>query len=288
MTAVTQIALTAPTGPTSSSSARAAEPVYDRIGVGYSSVRRPDPRWARIIRAALGDARTVLNVGAGSGAYEPTDVQVVAVEPSLEMRAQRDRTAAAPCVIGRAESLPFDDQAFDAVQAVLTVHHWSDLEGGVSELLRVASRFAVVTYDMDVQAGFWFTRDYVPEIAEAERSRVPSLERLTSLLGPCEVAELPVWHDFTDGFMTAFWRRPEAYLDPLMRRACSAFALTDAEAVERGVERLRADLASGAWHRRYADMITRDSMDVGFRLLTGTSPQAAGDRRTTAGERAGV
>ncbi len=276
---------TTPTGP--ALSAPGTGPVYDRIGVGYSAVRRPDRRWAQIIRASLGDARTVLNVGAGSGAYEPADVRVVAVEPSLEMRAQRDRDAA-PCVIGRAESLPFDDQAFDAVQAVLTVHHWSDLEGGVSELLRVASRFAVVTYDMDVQAGFWFTRDYVPEIAEAERSRVPSLDRLTALLGPCEVTELPVWHDFTDGFMTAFWRRPEAYLDPMMRRACSAFALTDTEAIERGVERLRDDLASGTWHRRYADMVMRDRIDAGFRLLTGTSPQAAGHRRTTTGERAAV
>ncbi|MCS0639847.1 class I SAM-dependent methyltransferase [Streptomyces sp. LP05-1] len=250
-------------------------PVYDRIGVGYSAVRRPDPRWARLIRAALGDARTVLNVGAGSGAYEPTDLPVVAVEPSAEMRAQR-RPEAAPCVNGRAEQLPFDDRSFDAVQAVLTVHHWTDLAAGVSELLRVADRFAVVTYDMDVQADFWFTRDYVPEIAEAERSRVPSLTRLTELLGPCEITELPVWHDFTDGFMTAFWRRPETYLDPLMRRACSAFALTDPAAVERGVARLRADLDSGAWQRRYGELLERDHIDAGFRLLTGVSPVAAG------------
>ncbi|MER7667490.1 class I SAM-dependent methyltransferase [Kitasatospora sp. NPDC096128] len=278
MTETTLIAPTAPTAPTAP-----AAPVYDRIGVGYSAVRRPDPRWAQAVRAALGDARSVLNVGAGSGAYEPTDLTVVAVEPSLEMRAQRPADAA-PCVVGRAESLPFDDQAFDAVQAVLTVHHWTDLAGGVAELLRVASRFAVVTYDMDVQAGFWFTRDYVPEIAEAERSRVPSLHRITELLGPCEVTELPVWHDFTDGFMTAFWRRPEAYLDPMMRRACSAFALTDQAAVERGVERLRADLDSGAWHRRYADLVTRDRIDAGFRLITGSSPYATGHRRTTAGQ----
>ncbi|MFI0186664.1 class I SAM-dependent methyltransferase [Streptomyces sp. NPDC017082] len=248
--------------------------VYDRIGVGYSAVRRPDPRWAALIRESLGDARTVLNLGAGSGAYEPEGLQVIAVEPSLEMRAQR-AAGSAPCLAGRAEDLPFDDRTFDAAMAVLTVHHWSDLEAGIAELLRVADRFAVVTYDMDVQADYWFTRDYVPEIADAERSRVPSLERITTLLGPCEVAELPVWHDFTDGFMTAFWRRPAAYLEPAVRRACSAFALTDPAAVERGVARLRADLDSGAWHRRYADLLERDHIDAGFRLLTGTSRQAA-------------
>ncbi|MET9800111.1 class I SAM-dependent methyltransferase [Streptomyces sp. NPDC006368] len=247
--------------------------VYDRIGIGYSSVRRPDPRWAAVIRAALGDARTVLNVGAGSGAYEPTDVTLLSVEPSQEMRAQRP-AGSAPCVAASAEHLPFDDQSFDAAMAVLTVHHWSDLKAGLAELQRVAARFAIVTYDMDVQENFWFTRDYVPEIAAAERSRVPSMERLTELLGPCEVIELPVWHDFTDGFMTAFWRRPTAYLDPATRRACSAFALTSQSAVARGVARLEEDLASGAWQRRYADLWDRDHIDAGFRLVTGVSPHA--------------
>lgn len=158
--------------------------VYDRIGVGYSTVRRPDPRWAATIRESLQGARTVLNLGAGSGAYEPEGIRLVAVEPSREMRAQRG-PGSAPCLAGCAENLPFDDRSFDAAMAVLTVHHWTDLEAGIGEILRVADRFAIVTYDMDVQADFWFTRDYVPEIAEAERSRVPSLERLTSLLGPC-------------------------------------------------------------------------------------------------------
>ncbi|GAA3487219.1 class I SAM-dependent methyltransferase [Streptomyces cremeus] len=263
--------------PRATAKADGSAPVYDRIGVGYSSVRRPDPRWARQIQESLGAPRSVLNVGAGTGAYEPTGVPVVAVEPSWEMRAQR-RPDAAPCVIGGAEALPFDDQSFDAVMAVLTVHHWSDLEAGISELLRVAARFAVVTYDMDVQADFWFTRDYVPQIADAERSRVPTMDRLTALLGPCEVTEMPVWHDFTDGFMTAFWQRPEAYLDPSTRQACSAFALTDEQAVARGVARLAADLDSGDWHRRYADLLTRPHIDAGFRLLTGVSPHAAAAR----------
>lgn len=158
-------------------------PVYDRIGIGYSTVRRPDPRWAAAIRASLGGARTVLNLGAGSGAYEPDGVRLIAIEPSREMRAQRG-AGSAPCIAGQVESLPFDDQSFDVVMAVLTVHHWADLDTGIRELLRVAHRFAVVSYDMDVQADYWFTRDYVPEIAEAERSRVPSLERVTTTSRP--------------------------------------------------------------------------------------------------------
>jgi SAM-dependent methyltransferase len=249
--------------------------LYDRIGIGYAGVRRPDPRWAAAIRAAVGDARSVINVGAGAGSYEPADVPLLAVEPSAAMRAQRP-AGAAPCLIGRAEELPFDTGQFDVALAVLTVHHWSDLAAGIAELRRVARRFVVVTYDMAVQREFWLTREYLPEIAEAEESRVPSLPYLTELLGTDapevpDVRVLPVWHDFTDGFMTAFWRRPDAYLDPARRRSCSAFALTDPGAVERGIGRLRADLESGAWARRHAGLLERDRIDAGFRLITGGS-----------------
>jgi SAM-dependent methyltransferase len=247
--------------------------VYDRIGVGYSSARRPDPRWAAAIREAVGAATSVVNIGAGTGAYEPTDLRVVAVEPSAVMRAQRAGDAA-ECLAGRAEQLPLCSGSFDVAMAVLTIHHWVDLDAGIREMLRVAERFVVVTYDMEVQANYWFTRDYVPEIASAERSRVPPVRRLVGLFGGCRVQKLPVWHDFTDGFMTAFWRRPHAYLDPDRRRACSAFALTDAAAVERGVAKLRTDLQSGAWMRTYGHLLARDRIDAGFRMLTGTSPHA--------------
>jgi SAM-dependent methyltransferase len=245
--------------------------LYDRIGVGYAGVRRPDPRWAALIRAAVGEARNVINIGAGAGSYEPEDVPLLAVEPSAAMRAQRP-PGAAPCLIGRAEELPFDTGQFDVALAVLTVHHWTDLAAGVAELRRVARRFVVVTYDMAVQRDFWLTREYLPEIAEAEESRVPPLPHLTELLGvPVDVQVLPVWHDFTDGFMTAFWRRPRAYLDPARRRSCSAFALTDGDAVRRGVGRLREDLESGAWARRHAGLLELDRIDAGFRLITGGS-----------------
>ncbi|MGN9810408.1 class I SAM-dependent methyltransferase [Micromonospora sp. BQ11] len=250
----------------------AARPVYDRIGVGYSHVRRPDPRWAATIRHAVGDARTVLNVGAGSGAYEPVDLAVTAVEPSAVMRAQRPPSAP-PCVAGRAEDLPFDDDSFDVAMAVLTVHHWSDLEAGLGELRRVARRFVVVSYDMAVQGQFWLTRDYIPEIEQAERARVPELAHLADLLGPAEISDLPIPADFTDGFMTAFWRRPAAYLDEQVRRACSAFALTDAAAVARGIDQLRGDLDDGTWADRYAPLLDLDQIDAGFRLLTGVSPR---------------
>jgi len=251
--------------------------LYDRIGVGYSAVRRPDPRWAAIIRQAIGPASTVLNVGAGAGAYEPTDTRVVAVEPSREMRAQRD-PGIAPCVAARAEALPFADRTFDVAMAVLTIHHWGDLRAGLRELTRVAERFVILTYDMSVQGEFWLTREYIPQIRQAERGRVPSLRTTTGLLGRCEVSILPVYRDHTDGFMTAFWSRPEAYLDPVRRRSCSAFALTDRRAVEAGVERLRRDLESGAWAARHAHLATLDRIDAGFRLITGRSA-TAGRRR---------
>jgi SAM-dependent methyltransferase len=244
--------------------------LYDRIGIGYAAVRRPDPRWADAIRAAMGDARTVVNVGAGAGAYEPIGPRVVAVEPSAEMRAQRGPSRTVQ-VAARAEGLPFADRAFEVAMAVLTVHHWKDPRAGLAELSRVADRFVIVTYDMDVQGEFWLTRDYIPQIREAERGRVPSLQTLIGLLGSGEVRVLPVWHDHTDGFMTAFWRRPEAYLDPVRRRSCSAFALTDRRAVDAGIERLRADLHSGVWARRYRHLAEREYIDAGFRLIVGPS-----------------
>jgi SAM-dependent methyltransferase len=249
--------------------------LYDRIGIGYTAVRRPDPRWAAAIGAAVGGARTVVNIGAGAGAYEPVGPRVVAVEPSAEMRAQRGPSRTVQ-VAARAEGLPFADRTFDVAMAVLTVHHWKDLRAGLAELSRVADRFVIVTYDMDVQGEFWLTRDYIPQIAQAERGRVPSIGKLVALLGSGEVRVLPVWHDHADGFMTAFWRRPEAYLDPLRRRSCSAFALTDRRAVEAGIARLRADLRSGEWARRYRQLSARDHIDAGFRLIVGRS---AGGRR---------
>jgi SAM-dependent methyltransferase len=240
---------------------------YERIGVGYGTRRVEEPSWARAVVDALGGAASVLNVGAGSGSYEPRDRWVVAVEPSRVMLAQR-RAGAAPAVQAVAEALPFGDARFDAALAVLTVHHWSDPEAGLAELRRVAPRQVVVTWDPEVVGErFWFARDYLPESLEREVG-LPTVREIAAGLGPTSRAHaLEVPHDCRDGFFAAYWRRPQAYLDPQVRAAVSALALTDGAAVARAVEQLRADLADGTWQRRYGDLLDLDALDLGYRLV---------------------
>jgi SAM-dependent methyltransferase len=237
--------------------------IYDDIGQGYARLRQPDPRIAALIEQALGDARSVINIGAGAGSYEPRDRSVLAVEPSDVMIAQRAPDAA-PCAQGWAEALPAETGAFDAAMAVLTIHHWRDWRAGLREMRRVArARAVLLTFDPE-GPGFWLTRDYFPEIAELDRRTMPSLAALTEELGPCEATPLPVPHDCRDGFLGAYWRRPEAYLDPAVRRSISVFAKIDAEA---GLRKLARDLAAGAWRERNAELLTLDALDVGYRLL---------------------
>jgi SAM-dependent methyltransferase len=238
--------------------------LYDRIGATYSATRGEDPRIAARIHAALGDARTVLNVGAGSGSYEPADRDVVAVEPSPVMRAQRP-AGAAPAIDARAEALPFADGSFDATLAVLSDHHWEDRAGGLRELRRVARRRAVVfQWDPAYVDAFWLVRDYLPVFAALPGMAV---EEIAAHLGGARIEPVPVPHDCRDGFFMAFWRRPEAYLDAKVRANISVFAQLDANAVARAVAALRADLDSGAWAQRNADLLERDELDLGFRLL---------------------
>ena len=239
-------------------------PIYDRIGRGYSSTRQPDPRIARQILDALGDASTVLNAGAGTGSYEPEAARVVAVEPSGEMIAQR--RSAAPVVRAVAEALPFADDAFDAAMAVLTIHHWPDWRGGVAELRRVAaSRVVILTWDPEAGAGFWLL-DYFPGILALDRDRFPALDALLAATGG-RAEVVPVPRDCQDGFLGAWWRQPEAYLDAGVRRAMSGFVLLPEEEVERGVTRLDADIGSGAWERRFGALRERDALDLGYRLV---------------------
>ena len=187
--------------------------IYDQIGEGYRNLRNPDPRIGRNILHALGEAETLVNVGAGAGSYEPLDRNVVAVEPSLTMIRQR-RTGIAPVVQASAMGLPFRDGAFAAALAVLTVHHWPDRTRGLDELARVArDRVVIVTWD-PAYSGFWLIDDYFPEIGEIDRQILPSLEEFRNALGPIEVRPLLVPHDCSDGFLGAYWRRPHAYLDP--------------------------------------------------------------------------
>jgi len=239
--------------------------LYDTIGGGYDAYRRPDPRLAAAITAALGAAASVVNVGAGAGSYEPADRPVVAVEPSAAMLRQR-RPGAAPAVRASATELPFRDAAFAAALAVLTVHHWPDRPRGLAELARVArERVVIVTWDPQARLPFWLVDDYFPDIPAIDRRIFPTLDEFRRALGPLDARPLPIPHDCVDGFLGAYWRRPETYLDAGARGAISTF--TKLADVQPGLARLRADLADGTWERRHGHLRARDALDLGYRLL---------------------
>lgn len=237
--------------------------VYDTIGKGYSSLRQPDRRLAAQIRAALGEVKSVVNVGAGTGSYEPQDCAVTAVEPSAEMIRQRPFDAA-PAVQAEAGDLPFCDNAFDAGLAILTVHHWPDKAQGLSELRRVVSgRIVIVTFDPSHE-GNWLD-EYLPSLRKLDAEQMPAMESYAATLGPVDIRPLLVPHDCADGFLYAYWRRPEAYLDPAIRAGSSSFhKLTD---LAEGLSRLECDLADGTWHSRHAALLDREEMDLGYRLV---------------------
>ena len=238
--------------------------IYDRIGVGYAELRVPDDRIARQLADALGDG-DVVNVGAGAGSYEPAST-VVAVEPSPVMCAQRP-PAAAPVVRAVAEALPFADGQFDAALAVLTTHHWTDPQRGLAELRRVARRQVVLTWDHDLwEETFWLLTDYLPEAGVRERG-VAALRTVTQAWPDAVVTPVPVPHDCTDGFFAAYWRRPEAYLVPAVRDAISGLALLDQDLVADAMARLASDLADGTWRRRHGDLLERETLDCGYRLV---------------------
>lgn len=239
---------------------------YDSIGRGYADHRRADPRIAAAVHDALGDVRTVVNVGAGTGSYEPTDRPVIPVEPSTAMALQRP-PALPPAVLGVAESLPLADDTVDAAMGVLTVHHWADRSRGLAELVRVARRrIVLLTIDPEVEAGMWLFRDYLPDVVAQDRHDFPTLEELAGALGPTRVIDLPVPRDCTDGFLLAFWSRPEAVLDPAARAATSGFARMDQAREAAAVQRLSRDLASGAWDRAHGHLRSLPALDVGLRL----------------------
>lgn len=235
---------------------------YDVIGVNYAELRKPDPRIAAVIQAALGQAKTVLNVGAGTGSYEPVDRLVTAVEPSLEMIRKRSPSAA-KAIQASADHLPFDDDAFDAAMAILTVHHWPDKEVGLREMRRVTrGRMVLLTFDPSHRP--WLT-DYLPDLARLDEAQMPAMSDYEKWLGPVQITTVPIPHDCSDGFLYAYWRRPLAYLDPIIRSGSSSFwALGNVQA---GLERLKRDLETGEWERRYAELLTIDAYDAGYRLV---------------------
>jgi hypothetical protein len=242
---------------------------YDTHGGGYAVARRPDPRIAARVLAALGDARTVLNVGAGAGSYEPADRYVVAVEPSAAMRAQRP-PGTVPALDATAERLPFDDDAFDAVMAMVTVHQWSSAAQGLAELRRVArGPVVVLTFDGDALDLLWLA-EYVPELIAAERRRYPAIDVIAAAVGPTsEVLPVPVPIDCVDGFTEAYYARPEMFLDPRVRAAQSAWGFVDEDATSRAVRRLRSDLESGAWDARFGGLRSQPEFVGSLRLIVG-------------------
>jgi SAM-dependent methyltransferase len=244
---------------------------YERHGRTYAQHRRPDPRIAARIDAALGNARTVLNVGAGAGSYEPHDRWVLAVEPSPTMRAQRPPDAA-PALAARAEALPFDDDAFDAAMASVTIHHWESPEAGLAELRRV-SRGTVVVFTFELDALPAWQLDYLREGVAKEQPRFPAIDEIAATLGGhTRVERIPTPGDCVDGFFEAFWRRPEALLDPEVRGAQSVWALLEPGVEQRIVQRLRTGLDCGAWDAEHGHLREQDSFDGALRLVISETP----------------
>ncbi|HND08789.1 MAG TPA: class I SAM-dependent methyltransferase [Pseudomonadota bacterium] len=250
---------------------------YDRIGRDYQRKRRPDPRFAALIEEALGDCVSVLNVGAGTGSYESPNRKVVALEPSEMMIRQRPLDAA-PAIVGEAERLPLIDQSVDAVTAFMTVHHWLDVPRGLRELRRVArQRIVILTYlpHGEVFPDRWITNVYFPGIAAAHRRRMPARSFFEEALGPVTCIPVLIPHDCTDGFIDAFWGRPEVYLDPSVRNSMSAFQLLNPVELVQGIAQLRADLKHGRWDEQFGKLRNQESMDAGLRLVVA---HLSGDR----------
>jgi SAM-dependent methyltransferase len=243
---------------------------YDRHAPAYPLGRRADPRIAGRIGSALGNARTVVNVGAGSGSYEAPDRQVIAVEPSAGMRAQRPAHLA-PAIDAYAEALPFEDDSVDAAMAIITIHHWQDPAAGLREMRRVAhGPVVVVTFDVDALADYWMITDYLPETLADDRERFPSIEAIVATLGNARVEEVPIPLDCADGFFEAFYGRPEAYLDPAVRAAQSVWPRMPDGVEQRAIDALAGDLSSGAWDARYGHLRTLPAYPGGLRLITST------------------
>jgi SAM-dependent methyltransferase len=237
--------------------------LYDSIGINYAELRKPDPRIARTIHQALGAAKVVLNVGAGTGAYEPADRQLIAVEPSREMIRKRSPSAAR-AIQASAEDLPFEDDSFEASMAVLTLHHWPDKAAGLREMRRV-TRGPIVLVTFDPQHRPWLT-DYLPELATLDEAQMPQMSDYARWLGNVRISPLLVPHDCTDGFLYAYWRRPSAYLDARIRSGSSSFWKIG-NAAGLGLSKLARDLDAGEWQRRYSELLALEEYDAGYRLV---------------------
>jgi SAM-dependent methyltransferase len=241
---------------------------YDELGVNYSDFRRADLRIEAKVSSALGDARSVVNVGAGTGSYEPRDREVIAVEPSSLMIAKRPE-GAAPALRGVAEALPLDDRSVDAAMATFTIHHWSDLGTGLTEMCRVArERIVLLTIDATKNAEIWTLAEYFPEAMALEEEAMPSIASLESHLPGATIETVPMPSRCRDEFTSALWDRPELLLEPATLRASSLWHRLSPEVIERGQERLRADLESGRWDELHGHLRTLPELDIGLRLIS--------------------
>jgi SAM-dependent methyltransferase len=244
---------------------------YDKLGNKYSGYRQTDPRIAKYVHEALGSAKTVLNVGAGAGSYEPSDRYVVAVEPSIVMRSQRAANNKVPAINAKGDDLPFDDNSFDAAMAIVTIHHWPDMDKGLKELRRVAkNRVIVMTFDPNELDNFWNSK-YFPELIEVEKARYPTIDFIKkSLGGNCEVVPVPIPFDCVDGFQEAFYGRPEAFLEKDVRLSQSAWGFLPEGVEEKLVKALEDDLKSGDWDKKYGHYRTEPTFTCALRLIIST------------------
>jgi SAM-dependent methyltransferase len=240
---------------------------YNAHGSDYSAYRRTDPRIAQYVHEALGEARTILNVGAGAGSYEPFDRYVVAIEPSSVMRSQRSDKHV-PALNGKAEALPFDDNAFDAVMAMVTVHHWLYMKKGLKELKRVSrKKVLVLSFDPEALDNFWMA-GYAPELIAVEKLRYPTIDFVIRALGgQAEVIDIPVPFDCTDGFQEAFFGRPEAFLDPQIRKSQSAWGFLEKGKEKEIVGRLKRSMESGEWDERYGHLRKQEEFTCALKLI---------------------
>ena len=241
---------------------------YDKHGQKYSRQRKTDPRIANYIHNALGNSKTVINIGAGAGSYEPEDRYVVAIEPSSTMRNQRLANGKIPAINAKADSLPFDDETFDSAMAIVTVHHWPDIEKGLKEIRRVTrNQIVIMTFDPEALDDFWNV-NYFPELIEIERRRYPTIDRLQKALGEnSEVIKIPIPLDCIDGFQEAYYGRPEAFLEKEVRMAQSAWGFLSSELESRYISNLNDDLLSGEWDKRYGQYRTQPTFTGTLRLI---------------------
>lgn len=243
------------------------ETVYNKIGMDYAQKRQSDPRLAALIHAQIPGLNSVLNVGAGAGSYEPENKNLIALEPSWRMIGQRPE-GAAPCVCAVAEHLPFPDNSFEAGLALLTVHHWANMERGLDELQRVISKRLVIhTWDPAATEHYWLINDYIPELLELDAARFMKIEDLIAKFNTARLITVPIPDDCTDGFLGAYWARPQAYFDPVVKSGISSFQQISQSALDRGLSRLKTDLDNGLWLRRYAELAHKKKIDLGYRLI---------------------